>query len=255
MLRRIALLVPLLITQLEARLRSRIIDEAPSRLATKSGQFASKEKAMRNFMRTLAFLAVLSLAYLLAPSGASAAARADHSSGGYVAVSYPRQTSSSTSSKSTAHKRRRRRRRTNRMQLPKGPTPERISEIQTALSRKGYYQGDPTGKWDSSTVDAVEKFQSANHIDSTGKLDAPTLQKLGLGSDIAGVSAPKPVMPNASVPAAIAPSTPGVTSASNAAASGASQHGGASSAAAVAPSSSSAATIAASPAGEDKPQH
>lgn len=204
-------------------------------------------------MRTLAFLAVLSLAYLLAPSRASAAARADRSSADYVAVSYPRQTSSSsTTSKSTAHKRRRRRRRTNRMQLPKGPTPERISEIQTALSRKGYYQGDPTGKWDSSTVDAVQKFQSANHIDSTGKLDAPTLQKLGLGSDIAGVSAPKPVMPNASVPAANVPSSPGVNSASNPAVSSASHGGGASSAAAVAPSSSSAATIAASPAGDAK---
>jgi len=210
---------------------------------------------MRNFMRTLAFLAVLSLAYLLAPSGASAAARADRSSAEYIPVSYPRQTSSTSTSKSTAHKHRRRRRRTNRMQLPKGPTPERISEIQTALSRKGYYQGDPTGKWDSGTVDAVEKFQSANHIDPTGKLDAPTLQKLGLGSDIAGVSAPKPVMPNASVPAANVPSSPGVNSASNAAVSGAS-HGGASSAAAIAPSSSPAATIAASPAGEAKPtQH
>lgn len=206
-------------------------------------------------MRTLALLAVLSLAYLLAPSGASAAARADRSYGEYVPASYPRQTSSSsTSSKSTAHKRRRRRRHTTRMQLPKGPTPERISEIQTALSRKGYYQGDPTGKWDSSTVDAVEKFQSANHIDSTGKLDAPTLQKLGLGSDIAGVSAPKPVMPNASVPAANAPSNPGANSASNAASG--SSHGGASTAAAVALSSSSAATITASPAGSVKPaQH
>src|SRR5277367_4106822 len=73
------------------------------------------------------------------------------------------------------------------------PTPERISEIQSALSRGGYYQGDPNGKWDANTVGAVEKFQSAHGIDSSGKLDAATLQKLGLGSDIAGVSAPRPV--------------------------------------------------------------
>jgi peptidoglycan hydrolase-like protein with peptidoglycan-binding domain len=138
------------------------------------------------------------------------------------------------------------------MQLPKGPTQERISEIQTALSRKGYYQGDPSGKWDSDTVAAVAKFQSDNHIDSSGKLDAPTLQKLGLGSDIAGVSAPKPLMPNASAPAPSTPSNPGANSASNATAS----HGGASSAAAVAPSSSSAATMTASPVDEAKPtQH
>ena len=77
----------------------------------------------------------------------------------------------------------------------KAPTADRISEIQSALARGGYYQGDPSGKWDSNTVAAVEKFQSANGIDSNGKLDAPTLQKLGLGSDIPGASAPKPVAP------------------------------------------------------------
>ncbi len=81
------------------------------------------------------------------------------------------------------------------MHLPSGPTPDRITQIQSALSRGGYYKGDPTGKWDSDTVAATEKFQAANGLDSTGKLDAPTLQKLGLGSDIAGVSAPKPEVP------------------------------------------------------------
>jgi len=81
------------------------------------------------------------------------------------------------------------------MHLQAAPTPDRISEIQAALARSGYYQGDRNGKWDSNTVAAMQKFQSANGLDSTGKLDAPTLQKLGLGSDIAGVSAPKPVVP------------------------------------------------------------
>jgi Putative peptidoglycan binding domain len=79
------------------------------------------------------------------------------------------------------------------VQLPKGPTPDRISEIQSALARGGYYQGEPNGKWDDNTVAAMQKFQSANGIDATGKIDAPSLQKLGLGSDIAGVSAPRPV--------------------------------------------------------------
>jgi hypothetical protein len=78
----------------------------------------------------------------------------------------------------------------------KAPMPDRISEIQSALAREGYYQGDTTGKLDATTVAALEKFQSANGLDSSGKLDAPTLQKLGLGSDIAGVGAPKPVVPS-----------------------------------------------------------
>ena len=76
------------------------------------------------------------------------------------------------------------------------PTPDRISEIQTALGRGGYYKSDPNGKWDTDTVDAVQKFQSANGLDSTGKLDALTLQKLGLGSDVAGVSSPKGIVPH-----------------------------------------------------------
>jgi peptidoglycan hydrolase-like protein with peptidoglycan-binding domain len=93
------------------------------------------------------------------------------------------------------------------MHLPAAPTPNRISEIQSALARGGYYKGDPNGKWDSDTIAATEKFQSANGLDSTGKLDAPTLQKLGLGSDIAGVSAPKPVVPNCcSTPSSSTPS-------------------------------------------------
>jgi peptidoglycan hydrolase-like protein with peptidoglycan-binding domain len=76
----------------------------------------------------------------------------------------------------------------------KAPDHDRISEIQSALTKGGYYQGDSTGKWDSNTVAAVQKFQSANGLESTGKLDAHTLQMLGLGSEIAGVSAPKPIV-------------------------------------------------------------
>jgi len=77
----------------------------------------------------------------------------------------------------------------------KAPTPERISEIQSSLARGGYYQGDPNGKWDANTVAAMQKFQSANGLDPSGKLDATSLQKLGLGSGIAGVSAPKQPTP------------------------------------------------------------
>ena len=72
------------------------------------------------------------------------------------------------------------------------PTPERINEIQDALAKHGMYSGEPTGKWDDSTSDAMRKFQSKNHLNPTGKLDAPTWQKLGLGSETAGLAAPTP---------------------------------------------------------------
>src|SRR5579875_2725453 len=105
---------------------------------------------------------------------------------------------------------RRRRYYHHRIRLPRGPSPERITQIQAALASGGYYKGDPTGKWDADPIAAVQKFQSSNNIDATGKLDAPTLQKLGLGSDIAGVAAPRPVIPKVSpaVPAAAVPALP-----------------------------------------------
>jgi peptidoglycan hydrolase-like protein with peptidoglycan-binding domain len=72
------------------------------------------------------------------------------------------------------------------------PTPERITEIQGALAKKGMTDVSPTGKWDDSTTEAVRKFQSSNGLNPTGKLDALTLQKLGLGSETAGLAAPTP---------------------------------------------------------------
>jgi len=73
----------------------------------------------------------------------------------------------------------------------KTPTNDRISEIQNALAKNGSYAGTPNGKWDDSTVSAVKKYQAAHGLNPTGRLDAPTLQKLGLGSTTAGIAAPQ----------------------------------------------------------------
>lgn len=123
-----------------------------------------------------------------------------------------RQPQSSSSSASTAPnptKKRSTRRRHRRRREPaqKAPTPDRIREIQSALSRNGYYQDEPTGKWDTHTVAAMRKFQDDNGLEPTGKLDALSLQKLGLGSDIAGVSAPKQIPPPPSLPPAAPPAS------------------------------------------------
>jgi peptidoglycan hydrolase-like protein with peptidoglycan-binding domain len=109
--------------------------------------------------------------------------------------------STSAASKAASHKKKHH---AKREPSQKAPTADRVTEIQSALARGGYYQGDANGKWDSNTVAAVQKFQSANGIEANGKLDAPTLQKLGLGSDIAGVSAPKPT----TAPGSTAPASP-----------------------------------------------
>lgn len=70
------------------------------------------------------------------------------------------------------------------------PTPDRISEIQQALGKDGSFTATPNGKWDDATVEAIKRFQTAKGLNPSGKLDAPTLQKLGLGSQTAGVAAP-----------------------------------------------------------------
>jgi peptidoglycan hydrolase-like protein with peptidoglycan-binding domain len=74
----------------------------------------------------------------------------------------------------------------------KAPTPDRIREIQSALQREGAYQSEPTGKWDDSTVEAMKTFQDKNGMTATGKIDALTLEKLGLGSPTSGEGAPVP---------------------------------------------------------------
>jgi hypothetical protein len=70
------------------------------------------------------------------------------------------------------------------------PTSDRISEIQQALAKDGSYSAAPSGKWDDSTVDAMRKFQTTHALNPSGKLDALTLEKLGLGSTTAGVAEP-----------------------------------------------------------------
>jgi len=78
-----------------------------------------------------------------------------------------------------------------RPRAQKAPTADRIREIQTALGQKGFYEGEPNGKWDARSVDAMKKFQAANGLTATGKFDAKSLQKLGLGSEVAGAAAPR----------------------------------------------------------------
>ena len=81
----------------------------------------------------------------------------------------------------------------------KAPTPDRISEIQQALAKDGSFTGKPNGKWDASTIEATRKFQEAHGLNPTGKLDAKTLQQLGLGSQTAGVAPPMPPVSSSSL--------------------------------------------------------
>jgi len=139
-------------------------------------------------MRWLTIAASLLLACVPVTRAAQSASGGQTATSGTTAVF-----SSSTPAKRPTHKRKHY---AKHQPGQKAPSSDRISEIQSALAREGYYKGDPNGRLDANTVAALEKFQSANDLDANGKLDAPTLQKLGLGSDIAGVAAPKTVVPS-----------------------------------------------------------
>jgi peptidoglycan hydrolase-like protein with peptidoglycan-binding domain len=104
--------------------------------------------------------------------------------------------SKSTSSAKKSTKAKTSKNKTKKVRGQTAPTPERINEIQSALARNGAFSGDPTGKWDDSTAEGMKRFQAAHGLAPTGKFDALTLQKLGLGAETAGHGAPTPP-PNA----------------------------------------------------------
>ena len=59
----------------------------------------------------------------------------------------------------------------------------RVTEIQQALIREHYLTGDPSGSWDSTTLAAMQKFQSDQGWQTKLAPDSRALKKLGLGPD------------------------------------------------------------------------
>lgn len=58
---------------------------------------------------------------------------------------------------------------------------DRAQQIQQALIKQHYMSGEPTGKWDASTEDALRKFQADNGWQNKTVPDSRALIKLGLG--------------------------------------------------------------------------
>lgn len=71
-----------------------------------------------------------------------------------------------------------------------GISEDRTREIQTALIREHYLSGEPTGKMDQSTKDALTKFQANNGWQTKITPDSRALIKLGLGPDHKGLLNP-----------------------------------------------------------------
>jgi peptidoglycan hydrolase-like protein with peptidoglycan-binding domain len=68
---------------------------------------------------------------------------------------------------------------------------ERVREIQAALIREHYLDGDATGVWDLRSKNAMQKFQADQGWQSKVVPDSRALIKLGLGPDHAGLLNPQ----------------------------------------------------------------
>jgi len=97
------------------------------------------------------------------------------------AASSSKGTPSKTKAKSTASKRKTTPARTVRS-YQQAPTPERYQEIQEALVKKGYFQGQADGHWGTDSVDALKRFQAEQNLMPDGKINSLSLIALGLGA-------------------------------------------------------------------------
>ena len=64
--------------------------------------------------------------------------------------------------------------------------PERATQIQQALIREHYLTGEANGKWDATTVAAIQKYQADHGWQTKLMPDARALKNLGLGPDYSG---------------------------------------------------------------------
>jgi murein L,D-transpeptidase YcbB/YkuD len=62
------------------------------------------------------------------------------------------------------------------------PTTDRYREIQQALIARGFLAPEAaSGAWDQASVDALKRFQTAQNLESNGKINSLSLIALGLG--------------------------------------------------------------------------
>lgn len=78
----------------------------------------------------------------------------------------------------------------------------RVRQIQEALIREHYLKGEPSGKWDASTQQALHRYQSDQGWQSKTIPDSRALIRLGLGPDSEHLLNPESAMTMSSAPSA-----------------------------------------------------
>src|SRR5215471_5357202 len=118
-------------------------------------------------------LAILLLGVVLASTTAMAHSRAR-------LTSKPR-TGTLQPTKTQAHKKKTVRRGAWKRHGQQGIDDQRARDIQTALIREKYLEGQPTGKWDQRTKDAIVRYQADHGWQTKVTPDSRALISLGLG--------------------------------------------------------------------------
>jgi hypothetical protein len=134
----------------------------------------------------------------------------------------PKKTTSSThktsstkaSPKSSAKKGKRSKRVSWRKRGQQKIDPQRTRDIQAALIREHYMEGEPSGVWDATSQKAMERYQADNGWQSKSIPDSRALIKLGLGPDHQHLLNPESAMTTqpqaqpANTPSAAGPNQP-----------------------------------------------
>ncbi|HWZ83222.1 MAG TPA: peptidoglycan-binding domain-containing protein [Terriglobales bacterium] len=122
-------------------------------------------------------------------------------------------TSSHSSSKSSTHKRTRSKTKgkTSKTRGQKAIESERAQQIQEALIRQHYMEGEPSGKWDDATQAALRRYQAAQGWQSKSVPDSRALIKLGLGPNHDHLLNPETAMTTSPAADAKAPAKSGAS--------------------------------------------
>jgi hypothetical protein len=141
------------------------------------------------------------------PAHASAAPAKKHPTSGHTATSHTSTRTSTRTSTKSKHSRGRK----GSKQAPKKKRGQqaidstRAHQIQEALIREHYMQGEPSGTWDAATQAAMQRYQADQGWQSKQIPDSRALIKLGLGPSHDHLLNPESAMTMPNGPAAADP--------------------------------------------------
>ncbi len=137
----------------------------------------------------------------------ASASKAKHPSGQHTAAKHPTShaASHSATQKGKGSRSKKGTKAVAKKRGQQGIDPDRAREIQAALIREHYMQGEPSGAWDANTQAAMQRYQADHGWQSKTTPDSRALIKLGLGPSSDHLLNPESAMTMPAAPAASDP--------------------------------------------------